>query len=219
MDTIYWGINQKNNKRKANDDIYLDNPKKRKLIMVDSVNKNIYTIGTEIHFTDSINSRTIEILIKAVTKIINKNHKEYEHGDDKLQITIVVDSGGGSVIAVLKWVDFVNRCKKKYPYVEFISICTGIAASAATTLACVCHKRMATSRSTLMIHQLRSSTEGKFTELISYSKHLTTLHDTLVEIYLEHSKLQRDELEVLLKNETWITPTDYKKMGLIDEII
>jgi len=217
MDTIYWGI--KDNKRKAEDDLSWNNPKKRKLIIIDNNNKSIYTIGTEIHFTDSINKRTIECLIRAVTKLINKHHKEYDGGDKKLGITIVVDSPGGCVSSVLKWVDYVDRVEKKYPYVEFTSITTGLSASASTILACVCHKRLSSPHCAHMLHQISSGSRGKYTEMQSYGKHLTDLHETLIDIYMRHCKIPRNELEELLKNETWFRSSEYKDLGLIDDII
>lgn len=217
METIYWGI--KDNKRKAEHDIGLDNKKKRKIIMIDNNNKSIYTIGTEIHFTDSINKRTIETLIRSVTKLINKHHKEYEGGTEKLKITIVVDSPGGCVTSVLKWVDFVARIKSKYPYVEFVSIATGMSASASTILCVSCDRRLSTRYANHMIHQLRSGTSGKYTELMSYGKHLSDLHEILLDIYMERCKVTRKELEEFLKDESWMTSKEYLKLGLIDEII
>ena len=217
METIYWGI--EDNKRKAEDDVNLNDPKKRKLIIIDNSNKNIYTIGTEIHFTDSINKRTIETLIRAVTKLINKHHKEYEHSSDKLTITIVIDSPGGCVTSVLKWVDYVNRVKVKYPYVEFVSITTGLSASASTVLACICCKRLSTHHCVHMLHQISSGSRGKYTEMISYGKSLTDLHNMLIDIYMKRCKVTRSELEEILKNETWLRSVEYLKLGLIDEII
>lgn len=213
---IIWGFN----KRKAgDDDIHVNNPKKRKLFMMDTNIKNIYSIGEEIHFVDSISNKTIEIVIRKITKIINNKHKKYKDGTEKLTITLIISSPGGSVDAILRFVDFISMVKKKYKYVEFKSIISGNAASAATIMAVVMDRRYMTTYATAMIHQLRSGTSGKYTELISYSKHLDYLHKVLIDIYLKHTNRTREQLEELLKNETWVSSSEYLEMGFIDEII
>ena len=68
----------------------------------------IYNVGTEIHFTSDINNENIEAVIKLITKIINKHEKDYKGGDDdKLTITYIVDSPGGSVTSILEFVDYI----------------------------------------------------------------------------------------------------------------
>ncbi len=219
---IYWGIeNTKNNKRKASemceDDIYNKATKMPKLFS--SQNKMIYTVGNEVHFTSGVTNDSIETIIKQITKIINKNHKKYEDTDEKLLISWIVDSPGGSVSSVLKFVDFIRLTKQRYPYLEYISICTGTVASAATIMASVADKRLITRSTHAMIHELSSGNSGKYTHLVSYTKHLNNLHNILCDIYMEKCNLTRDELEKLLSCETWYTAEEYKAHGFVDEIV
>lgn len=219
---INWGVeNTKNNKRKVSDvcedDIY---PKATKIPKLFSKgNKMIYTIGTTIHYTGGINSQNIETIIKQITKIINKNHKKYEDADEKLTITYIVHSFGGSVLDILKFVDFIRLTKQKYPYLEYVSVCTGFVASAGTIMATVADKRLITRSTHAMIHELSSGNSGKYTHLVSYTKHLNNLHNILCDIYMEKCNLTRDELEKLLVSETWYTAEEYLAHGFVDEIV
>lgn len=230
--SVYWGINQNSyNKRKYdcidNGDNYVHDDVTSKRIKKNYNSKihqqysakMIYRVGTRIHFTEGINNRTIEMLIRHITKIINENKKKYEDTTDKLKITYIVDSPGGSVSAVLKFVDFIGLVRKKYSYVEFTSIITGTVASAGTTMSCIADKRYMTKSACAMIHELSSGNSGMFSHLISYSKHLSNLHEILCDIYLERCKLSKDELEKLLMSETWFTAKEYLALGFIDEIV
>ena len=138
----------------------------------------------------------------------------------ELVITYIVDSPGGSVNAVLKFVDFISLVKRKYPKIKFTSIATGLIASAGTIMCAVADKRMATKYSKMMLHELSSGNNGTYTHLLSYTKHLTNIHDTLLDIYLGHcnGKKTRAELEIILLNETWYCAEEYLACGFIDEI-
>jgi hypothetical protein len=71
---IYWG-EKKSNKRRYEDldDDDFDEPVgtiTKKIKLFKDVNKMIYSIKNEVHFTDQINNQTIENVIKIVTKLM-----------------------------------------------------------------------------------------------------------------------------------------------------
>lgn len=213
---IIWGYDNRgdilpsSNKRRKIDE-------SKKYIEID--NDLIYTFDTEIHFTGPIDSNSISKIIKEITKIIhNKKLDKKYNNEKKLEISYVVDSGGGCVNSVLKFVDFIRIVKKKYPNIEFTSIGTGLIASAATIMCAVADKRYMTHNADAMLHELSSGNYGKFTHLMSYTTYLSKTHDKLVNIYLEKSKMNKEEINELLKNETWFTSSEYLKKGLIDEL-
>ena len=136
----------------------------------------------------------------------------------KLNIIYTIDSPGGSVTSILKFVDFIGLAKKKYSFVNFTSIITGLAASAGTIMAIVADKRYMTKNAHSMIHELASGSSGKYTEMRSYINFLDHLHEKLVTIYCEKTKKSVEDIEKLLRNETWFSAEDYLKYGFIDEI-
>ncbi len=209
-------IDGSNKKRKYEDDgEEYNNDKKTKMLLNDSLT---YAFGTEIHYNENVTKASIEGVIKLMTKIIYDHEKKYKGEKKKLTITYIVDSPGGSVHAILKFVDFINLVRSKHPHITFVSIATGMVASAGTIMCVIADKRMATPYSQMMIHELASGTSGKYTQLMTYSKHLTTLHNILLDIYMKVAKVDRDVLEKLLGEETWCDAQDYLKLGLIDSI-
>ena len=208
MELIKWGDDRV-------EYIKQKNSNKRKAVIPDSL---IYTIGSEIHFTATIDSMSIEQIIKEITTIIHTAQDDYRNSGDKLTITYIVDSPGGSVISVLKFVDFIRLAKTKYPYVEFVSIITGLVASAGTIMCIVADKRFMTKNAHAMIHELSAGKMGKYTQLVSHTGFLTKLHEMLSEIYLARSNKDKEALSDLLKNETWFSAKQYLEYGFIDEI-
>lgn len=220
---IYWGIQQENNetpsrkRRRLNDSIDEDVLfGKKKLFEMDD--ELIYSFGTEVHFTGPIDKNSIATVIKEITKVINeKNSDEYDK-NKKFTVCYIVDSPGGCVTSVLKFVDFLDIVRQKHPNVEFVSIGTGLIASAGTIMCAVADKRYITKNSYAMIHELSSGNVGKFTHLVSYTKYLSQMHDRLVDIYLQKSTMKKDEIEALLKDESWFNAQEYLEKGLIDEV-
>lgn len=212
---VYWGEKETNinvsktKKRKRNDNIINH--------FEHDHHPLIYKVGHEIHFSAEVSKYTIEILKKYISQIVEKFYKTHNE-DEKLKITYIVDSPGGSVTSVLKFVDFVGLLKAKYPNVVLISIISGMSASAATTMSIVADKRYMTKNAHAMIHELSSGNSGRYTQMISYAGYLTDLHTCLVNIYLPKCNKTKDELEVLLKNDTWYTAKEYLDHGFVDEI-
>jgi ATP-dependent protease ClpP protease subunit len=182
--------------------------------------ERIYSVGTEIHFTDNINDDTIESLIKETTHVITENIKSGGHRskDSKLNITFIVDSPGGSVTAVLKFVDFIRMAKEKHPNVEFTSIITGMVASAGTIMCAVADHRYMTKHAFAMIHELATGNVGKYTQLISHADFITTMHNTLVKIYQKVCGKSVEEIEALMMRETWYSADKYLQHGFVDEL-
>jgi len=198
---LFWGEFKLDKKK---DIVYLDN--------------SVYSVGTEIHFTCEINKTTIQEIIKQITTIITDNLSKYTGSSEKLTITYVVDSPGGSVTSILKFVDFIKITKQKYEFVEFVSVISGLAASAGTIMAVVADKRFMTKHAYAMIHELSSGNNGKFTHMRSYIKFLEGMHRDLLDIYQENSDQDREVLEGLLKDESWFSAKEYMELGFVDEI-
>lgn len=211
-------------KRDFSDDNTSRTSKKLKMgnkdkIKLFSKNKQIYTIGNVVHFTASINQHTIEKTIRKITKIINLNDSKYKDTNEKLEIAYIVDSGGGCVTSTLKFIDFINMARQKHPYLVFTSIITGLVASAGTIM-CICaDNRYMTEYAFAMVHELSSGNYGSYQHLVSHSKFLKSLHETLISIYLKNTKLTKKKLESLLLEETWFDSKGYLKAGFVTKIL
>ena len=218
MQAITWGLNTESansKKRKHEDDSECVYNKKSK--RYELYNPMIYSCGTEIHYTCVIDKISIELLIKEFTKIINDNTDTLVN--DTLEIRYIVDSPGGCVSSVLKFVDYIAMIKKKYPNLILISIASGQIASAATIMCIIADKRQMTNNATAMIHELATGRSGVYSHLQSYSKHLKSLHDTLTNIYIAKTGHDKQKTEAMLLKETWFTASEYLAENFVDEII
>jgi ATP-dependent protease ClpP protease subunit len=195
------------------------------------------TGGTEVHFTANVNDDTIEKLKRLMSEIIDKNQNNLitresqkdetpEEECEKFTITYIVNSPGGRVSSVMGFVDYIRMVKKKYSNVEFVSIATGLIASAGTIMCIVADKRKMTKNAFAMIHELSSSSGyNNYTRLKTHSEFITKLHTALVNIYLEgigkdpNNKKHVEELEYKLLIETWLTAQEYQSMGFVDDIM
>jgi ATP-dependent protease ClpP protease subunit len=202
---IMWGMEEEN-----------DDKATKKVVLLDE--HFVYAIGNEIHFTTGVNKTSIQALIKQIMEMIMEHKKKTIGDPDKLEIVIIVDSPGGSVSSVLKFCDFLDMCRVKFPFVTFTSVISGSAASAGTIMAIYCDKRFMTRHATAMVHELRSGFSDKMQEITSYYKHLTDLHNKLANIYVERTKLAREEVDKIMRAETWYTAEEYKKMGFVDDV-
>lgn len=207
---IVWGFNDSTTSNKCRK-THSDKPRDPN---TDNV---IYTIGNEIHFSCGIDKNSIQEIIRQMTELIHE-HKKKADENEKLTITYIVDSPGGAVTSILKFVDFIELVKKKYPFVEFVSIISGMVASAGTIMAVVADKRYMTKNAHAMIHELSAGNSSKLTFLRSYMDYLNLLHDKLVDIYEAKSGLPRNSIEELLKAETWFSAEQYLDNGFIDGI-
>jgi ATP-dependent protease ClpP protease subunit len=210
FEDITWGFCEKNKKRKLED--------KKTEKNGTTNNHGIFVIGNEIHFSCGITKETIQEIINSISLLVHE-HKENSSGiPEPLTITYIVDSPGGSVTAVLKFVDYLNIVRNKYNWVKFVSVISGMTASAGTIMSIVADERYMTEHAHAMVHELSAGNSSKYTELMSYMDYLYKLHSTLVNIYCKKTQLSVDEVEELLRKETWFSAQEYFEYGFVDGI-
>ena len=136
------------------------------------------------------------------------------HNIDNGPIHLHIRSFGGSLFHTLYLIDLIkNLDTPVYTYID------GFAASAATLLSVVGKKRFITKHSIMLIHQLSSGASGKYSELKDEEQNIDMLMDMIVEVYLEHTKIDKMTLNNLLKHDWWLDSARCLKLGLVDEII
>ena len=74
--------------------------------------------------------------------------------------------------------------------------------------------------SLILLHQLSSKNEGTYNNMVDEMLNLNKMMEFLKDIYLEHSKLNRDKLiDILSHDNRWMDAQLSLKYGLVDEII
>ena len=76
----------------------------------------------------------------------------------------------------------------------------GYCAPAASLISVCGKKRYMTKHSALLIHQLSAMAAGKFNELKTEVNNLNSFMNSIRDIYLKNTKIDKDSLESLLKN-------------------
>ena len=125
-----------------------------------------------------------------------------------------INSYGGSVFAGLSSVDYIINSK-----VPVTTIIDGCAASAATLMSVVGHRRLMHRHSYMLIHQLSSGMWGKYEELKDDMENNENLMKVIKDIYIKHTNIPKKELDKILKHDLWWDAKTCLKYGLIDEII
>jgi len=178
---------------------------------------NLYRSYNEIWFSCSVTNESINTLIKLMYEVLHDEKlSAYRESSKEIEIVLHIDSPGGSVNSLFKFVDFVKLLKKKN--IKLRTIINGRAASAATLMAIVGDVREITPHSHTMIHELSAVNHGYYTHMKSYSKHLDHCHAQIIDIYKKHIVDNKADIENLLLKETWLSAEEYLELGFVDKI-
>ena len=130
-------------------------------------------------------------------------------------VTVRLNSYGGDVGAALA---IYNRLKLLGEGAVEIEI-EGIAASAATVIACAGKCKMAPN-GLYMIHSPLLELSGNYnaSDLEKNQGALQAIEKAIVAVYIEKTWLDEARLLEMMYAETWLTATDAKTMGFVDEI-
>ena len=151
-----------------------------------------------------------------VANIITAQLLFMESVDRTRDIQMYINSPGGSVYAGLG----------VYDTMQFISpdvstICTGIAASMGQVLLCagVKGKRTALKHSRIMMHQPSGGIGGQATDIEITAREIKKLRQELYEITASHTGKTVEEIAKDSDRDYWLTSTEAKEYGLVDEVL
>ncbi|MEI6850718.1 MAG: ATP-dependent Clp protease proteolytic subunit [Candidatus Saccharibacteria bacterium] len=136
--------------------------------------------------------------------------------DAKKDIKLYINSPGGSVydgMAIYDTMQYIS------PDVQTIGI--GLQASMGAFLLSsgTKGKRFALPHSKLMIHQPSHGTKGKVTDMEIDLKEGLAVKEMLAELFAKNTGQKLSKVKADMERDYWMTPTEAKQYGLIDEII
>lgn len=129
------------------------------------------------------------------------------------EINVRINSPGGSVFDGQAIYNALKRHTAKINV--FID---GVAASIASVIAMAGDVVKMPENALMMIHDPSTGVYGTAEDMKKVLSALEKAKDTLVSAYNDKTKLDKDYLSELMTNETWMTATEAKKWGFIDEI-
>ena len=138
-----------------------------------------------------------------------------EAEDPKKDISLYVNSPGGSVSAGLAILDAMNHVK---PHVS--TVCVGLAASAAAVILAAGEKgkRYALPNSEVMIHQPWGGAQGQATDIEITAKHILATRERLNKILAKTTGQPLTKIEKDVERDYFMTAEDAKKYGLVDTV-
>ncbi len=139
-----------------------------------------------------------------------------ESEDPKADISLYINTPGGSVTAGLSILDTMNFIK---PSVS--TLCVGQAASMGAVLLSggVKNKRFCLSNSRVMIHQPLGSFQGQATDFDIQAKEILSIRKRLNEILSKNTGQTIKKIGSDTERDNFMNPDEAMKYGLIDEIL
>jgi ATP-dependent Clp protease protease subunit len=136
--------------------------------------------------------------------------------DPKRDIKLYINSPGGSVTAGLAIYDTMQYLK-----CPVSTICIGLTASMAAVIlaAGTKGKRFALPNAEILLHQVAGGMQGQATDMEITAKQIVKMKEKLNKILSDHTGQPINKVEKDTDRDFYLTPTEAKKYGLIDEVI
>ena len=157
-------------------------------------------------------------IIGAVTEEAYAKFSEELRAFEKAKATEVfveISSGGGTAYDALA---FYSRMRLSPCHITVLVV--GLVASAAVLVLAAGDKRLMTKESWVMVHEDQvSKLTARVTEIEKYGRHLRRMEDQWNRLLADSSTLSAAGWSQLHKTETYLTPEDCLRHGLIEEIV
>ena len=139
-----------------------------------------------------------------------------ESTDRTRDIQMYINSPGGSVYAGMGVYDTMQ-----YINPDIATICTGMAASMGAVLMCAGAKgkRTALKHSRIMMHQPSAGAGGQASDVLITVNEVKKLKKELYEVVSYHCGQDVGRIEKDFDRDYWMTATEAKEYGLVDEVL
>ena len=139
-----------------------------------------------------------------------------ESTDRTRDIQMYINSPGVSVYAGMGVYDTMQ-----YINPDIATICTGMAASMGAVLMCAGAKgkRTALKHARIMMHQPSAGAGGQASDVLITVNEVKKLKKELYEVVSYHSGQEVDKIEKDFDRDYWMTATEAKEYGLVDEVL
>ena len=139
-----------------------------------------------------------------------------EAENPKKDISMYINSPGGVVTSGLSIYDTMEYIRP-----DVSTVCIGQAASMGSLLltAGAKNKRYCLPNARIMTHQPSGGFQGQASDIEIHAKEIINLRSRLNGIYVKHSGKKIAEIESLMDRDTFLSPEDAVRIGLIDEVV
>ena len=141
--------------------------------------------------------------------------REVEPVAESLQrpICLHIQSYGGEVMPLLHVLDVIDGLRVPlHTYVD------GYAASAASLLSVYGARRFMSKRSYVLIHEIRFSQSGTYSQAAIETAHIGRMMDEMRSIYMGRTRLDDEGLDQLMQRDVWLDSAECLSLGVVDAI-
>lgn len=129
------------------------------------------------------------------------------------KVTVILNSGGGDV-----WAGVAMYNALKELDAEVTVRVDGIAASIASVIAMAGDKIIMSPGTTMMIHRAATLAAGNAEDLEESIKMLNSVEQSIIPIYADRTGLDREVVEKMMSETTWMTPEEAVELGFADQV-
>lgn len=139
-----------------------------------------------------------------------------EHEDPKKDITMYINSPGGSVTAGMAIIDTMHFIKP-----DVSTVCVGMAASMGAMILSqgAPGKRFSLPNSEVMIHQPLGGAEGQASDIAITAKRILQMREILYKMLAKSTGKTYAQIEKDSDRDYFMTADEAKKYGIVDKII
>ncbi len=139
-----------------------------------------------------------------------------QNEDPKKDISLYINSPGGSVTATLAIMDTMNIIKN-----DISTVCVGLAASGGAWVLSAGKKgkRFILPNAEVMIHQPLGGAEGQASDIAISAKHILKTKENLIKIMSKNTGQSIAQIEKDVDRDYFMSAEEAKKYGIVDKII
>jgi len=131
-------------------------------------------------------------------------------------ISLLINTDGGSIPSAFSIVDIMG-----WSALPVYTTGLGQVASAGLLILMAGDKRIITSTTSILSHQMFWNRGGKYNDLLATRVEEDMIHKRIIEHYIKHSKLIKKDVEkfLLCEKDVWLTPEEAISYGLVDKVV
>lgn len=133
--------------------------------------------------------------------------------DDVTEIRVRVNSPGGEV-----WEGLTITNMLRAREARTVAVVDGLAASAASIIACGMDETVMSPGTQMMIHDASAFAYGPEAVMLKAASWLSSISNSIAEVYAEQGGGERDAWRALMRDEVWYTATEAVESGLADRV-
>ncbi|PJI40306.1 ATP-dependent Clp endopeptidase proteolytic subunit ClpP [Ferrovibrio sp.] len=132
------------------------------------------------------------------------------------EISLYINSPGGLVTAGMAIYDTMQYVRPK-----IATLCIGQAASMGSLLLAAGEKgkRFVLPNARIMVHQPSGGFQGQAADIEIHAKEILDMRARLNGLYAKHTGQSMDKIEAAMERDRFLTPTEAREFGLVDEVV